>query len=248
MRWQHEWFDAQRKRCLHWQQDWFQAREDRRHWDTKSSRSAVAGECERCHAEPISLRLAGRRGRPCFLPPDLCYWGRRFNQHEYSWWKKQLRGELRISFATRAWHDIRVFFSSTTEPQKDGADLRDEKWLSTTYVFCLGVANNKVSFIAKGVKGARDNTKHLAHIDGDAEKRCTCCGEIGNNNSFGVWERYWFSVRLTDSSDPVASLACGKGKFGENIIMSCEDTSPVSNLKYIGFSCWNEATMFCDLR
>lgn len=248
MSWQHGWFEQRRQDCRRWQEDVFDARRERVHWENSASRASVAAERERYQKRPISVRMAGRAGRPCFLPPDIGYWGRRFKEHEYRWWKDRHGKDLRLSFASRAFHNVRVIFSSTTEPQRPEANLADEQWKSSLYQIALSVWDAKKgsssSFITKGLR----NTRHVVHSESDPLVQCTRSGD-SMEDGIGVWERYWFSVVYKDvNGSTKATVACGKGHTGENVMMSYEDEEPLDGLKYIGLACWNEPTTFCDLR
>ena len=206
------------EQCMKWQHDFFDRRAEQqatqKHLDPR-----------RCH--PVSVRVSGRVDRPVFLPCDFGKW---FCEAK----------SFRFSFCTRCSHDIRVYFSSTSEPQHEECDLSDRRWKSTTYMFAIGFDNNRVSYISKGMK----QTQHCVQVTNDSLVRCTTSKE-GDLSAIGIWDRYWFEVELQDGK---ALLWCGRGPFGENVMMRFEDTDPIRNLQYIGLGCWREPTIYCDLQ
>ncbi|CAE7252929.1 unnamed protein product [Symbiodinium natans] len=201
--------------CMTWQHDLFETK-----------RRAVQKQLDPCRRHPVSVQVSGRVDRPVFLPSDFRKW---FGEPS----------SFRFSFCTRCSHDIRVYFSSTAEPQRDDCDLSDKRWTSTTYMFAIGFDQNRVSYISKGIT----QSKHSVHVEKDPLVRCTTSKE-GDLSAIGIWDRYWFEVVPGGN----ALVRCGRGPFGENVMMSFEDTDPIRNLQYIGVGCWREPTVYCDLQ
>lgn len=212
--------------CIKWQHDYF----------LQQRQEALKHSGGRQPARPVSVYMAGRSGRPAYLSPDFAHWnaiGGDGNYDEHNFPKK-----LCITFASRATHDIRVMFSTNAYAQDLGYDLKNNELHNTTYHFCLGMSFNTVSFITRGISG----TKHIVHLENDEWAKALCCGS--GTEAQMVWERYWFSVEQKGKS---AKLQCGRGPVGENVLMEWEDPKPIRNLRYIGLTCWNQPTTYCDL-
>ena len=95
---------------------------------------------------------------------NFIYQESEYSKARYVAWKKKRGDELSISFACRAFHDIRVFFSATCEIQKEDENLKSAKWQKEMYQICLGCNHNRESYITKGCQG----TRHNIHVEGDA--------------------------------------------------------------------------------
>lgn len=213
------------KECMDWQREWF----DRRRADGPAARA------------PICVSMSGRAARPAFLPVDFGAWFLQ-DPNAYKAWEERRAQSMTVSFVTRSGHDVRVFFSSSSASQSPTADLEAQEWQSSTYHICLGAAGNTSSFITKGILG----TRHAVHLHRDIHARLVCCSE-GKGGVVSIWERYWFQVTFSGTAT-VATVRCGRGPVGHDVIMELRDTSPINDLKYIGLSCWNETTYFGDLQ
>jgi hypothetical protein len=213
-----------KEECIKWQSDYFKE---------------IRQEClkSKLEARPISVYLAGRAARPCYLPPDFSAWHAVGGDGEYD--KDDDKSEISLTFACRATHDIRVMFSTSASAQHPGSNLEEKGLAKSTYSMCLGMSFNKISFITKGIRG----TRHEVHLENDPWSRCAACGS--GELAQMVWERYWFRVQQKGKS---ALLQCGRGPIGENVLLEWSDPSPIKRLKYIGLSCWNQPTTYCDLR
>jgi hypothetical protein len=216
-----------KEECVKWQHDYF---------------TGVREEIlkKKPQPRPISVYLAGRAARPCYLPPDFGAWNAVGGDGNYD--SDEVKSELSVSFACRATHDIRITFSSSASCQHAGFNLEDRGLMANTYSFCLGMSFNKISYITRGIRG----TRHEVHKEDDKWARCAACGE--GSEAQMVWERYWFRVELQDEPTKCAKLQCGRGPMGENVLLEWTDPKPITGLKYIGLSCWNQPTTYCDLR
>lgn len=212
------------QQCMGFQHNYFE----------RKRRNIAAGNPRK--PRPVSAYVAGRQGRPAYVARDFPRWS--IFQDETD--AEDLDSDsISISFACRATHDVRVIFSQHAEAQHPDCRLKDASHCKSSYTFVLGAKSNSECSITKGLQG----TRHTVHLECDATARLTACGS--GESSKQVWERYWFHARCTPKC---TTVRCGKGPVLENVIMELVDSnSPITDLKYVGLSCWNQATIYCDL-